>query len=572
MRSQSTKYYPFLKCLHPKVIVNPVTLQHLEVGCGVCKACLQMRANKASFLCSMEEQSHKYNMFVTLTYNTEYLPYMHPVKKENGDIYFVNDCSRVENFIRKYQPKYVSKIGVGSDNSVLGILSGESASHFDSDKIFKRVRNVKKPWYRRVPYGYIPFLAPSDLQQFMKNLRYELNRVRKTKKLIRSVNKRTGAPLKHPIYEIQRIQWTSEEIRYYAVGEYGPHSFRPHFHLDVHFDCEETFSHFIEACSASWPFGHVDVSLVRNNVSSYIAKYLNCSVSLPSLYSLPAFKPKSFHSLFYAFSLLKGTQEEVYKNGFKSFVERSCLLNGKYVNFMPWRSLTSWFYPKCQGFSYLPYNFIRQSYTILLKCYEVYGKTKSIAFYRDNIVNDIHDFVINPVTEFFYETYKLRPSYDGSDESSFSKSSSLESSVYSVLTTSRHFLTIVCQSQDTSFLDYVEIDSKINLIRRFYKWYDLYQLNLWYSKISDFTLSQNNIPYLINFYFTFGENGYVECLDGSSDAFYSFCDNYNYDVKPIFLKDSELYYRFKSDVENNFLCAQLRKVHNDLNLILNTDE
>ena len=61
--------YPLVKCYHPRHVQNKYTGEVIQVGCGVCKACLKRRADKMSFLCAIEEQSHKYCMFATLTYS-----------------------------------------------------------------------------------------------------------------------------------------------------------------------------------------------------------------------------------------------------------------------------------------------------------------------------------------------------------------------------------------------------------------------------------------------------------------------------------------------------------------------
>ena len=68
----------------------------VEVGCGVCKACLARRANKMSLLCSVEEAEHKYGMFVTLTYDPQFAPLMWPTLDEkNGVVRWYSSCDRL---------------------------------------------------------------------------------------------------------------------------------------------------------------------------------------------------------------------------------------------------------------------------------------------------------------------------------------------------------------------------------------------------------------------------------------------------------------------------------------------
>ena len=68
------KDYPFTKCLNPRKIINPYSHQTLVVPCGKCRACALNKDSRNSFLCSLESLSHKYCMFVTLTFANRFIP------------------------------------------------------------------------------------------------------------------------------------------------------------------------------------------------------------------------------------------------------------------------------------------------------------------------------------------------------------------------------------------------------------------------------------------------------------------------------------------------------------------
>ena len=88
--------YPLVKCYHPRHVQNKYTGEVIQVGCGVCKACLKRRADKMSFLCAIEEQSHKYCMFATLTYSNDYVPRMYPeVDNELRLVRWYSYCDRL---------------------------------------------------------------------------------------------------------------------------------------------------------------------------------------------------------------------------------------------------------------------------------------------------------------------------------------------------------------------------------------------------------------------------------------------------------------------------------------------
>lgn len=86
-----------------------------------------------------------------------------------------------------------------------------------------------------LPEGNI--LIKSDLQKFLKRLR----------KLYSSIS-----------------------IRYFAVGEYGDKSFRPHFHLAL-FSSDELFQSDIESC---WTFGFSLLAEFNKDTARYVTGYV----------------------------------------------------------------------------------------------------------------------------------------------------------------------------------------------------------------------------------------------------------------------------------------------------------
>lgn len=170
--------YPLVKCYHPRHIQNKYTGQVIEVGCGVCKACLQQRASKLSFLCSMEEIAHKYCMFVTLTYSDDYIPKMYPEYDEELNIVkWISYCHRL-----------------GDAGKVISVDYGD----WHKTKDIRGYLSLLQ--YKCNLDGYLSYPSKRDIQLFLKRLRKNLSK------------------------------YTDEKIRYYAVSEYGPKTFRAHYH------------------------------------------------------------------------------------------------------------------------------------------------------------------------------------------------------------------------------------------------------------------------------------------------------------------------------------------------------
>ena len=107
-------------------------------------------------------------------------------------------------------------------------------------------------------FGYgnnlIPFLNYVDVQNYIKRLRKHLSR------------------------------YTDEKISFYAVGEYGPVHFRPHFHLLLFFNSKKIADVLRECHSKSWKLGRSDIQRSNGGCSSYVASYVNSLASAPSFY------------------------------------------------------------------------------------------------------------------------------------------------------------------------------------------------------------------------------------------------------------------------------------------------
>ena len=113
----------------------------------------------------------------------------------------------------------------------------------------------------------IPYCNTSDCQLFLKRLRF-------------AVNKKYN-----------------EQIRFYAVSEYGPRTYRPHWHLLLFFNSDELTEVISQYVSESWSYGSTSCDLSRGGSASYVASYVNSSCCLPSLYvQHKEIRPRSLHS------------------------------------------------------------------------------------------------------------------------------------------------------------------------------------------------------------------------------------------------------------------------------------
>ena len=102
----------------------------------------------------------------------------------------------------------------------------------------------------------IPFLSYVDVQNYIKRLR------------------------KHLFQQLGSY----ETLHFYAVGEYGPVHFRPHFHLLLFTNSNQVAKVLRECHDKSWKLGRSDFQRAAGGAASYVASYVNSLSAAPLLY------------------------------------------------------------------------------------------------------------------------------------------------------------------------------------------------------------------------------------------------------------------------------------------------
>lgn len=283
-------------CQHRSFITNRYTGQRIAVDCGQCDYCIYKRAQKASMRVKTAGSAFKYSYFVTLTYDNEHVPLMNceVLHSEYEDALSISGDKVFGYEKHSYIP--VSEYSCSDSSSLRHIFFTQVQGTVPYNRESGQYESVKDNWFLSMdairsfiaktksvtPYGIegelsdrygdnlIPFLNYVDVQNYIKRLR------------------------KH----LKTSLGSYESLHFFAVGEYGPIHFRPHYHILL-FTNSKQVSTVLRLChDKSWKLGRSDFQASRSGASSYVASYVNSLVSAPLLYrSCRAFKPRQRASI-----------------------------------------------------------------------------------------------------------------------------------------------------------------------------------------------------------------------------------------------------------------------------------
>lgn len=499
--------YPFTKCLNPKKIINPYTRESMIVECGSCPACSLRKSSMAALKVKLESLTHKYCMFVTLTYNNVSLPRM-ILKACNR---YIDEVGEVQDTREPFSLVDVTQ-RLGTQGTVLG---------YTPDYYF--IHNVLS---RKVglPSGILPHLSKYDAQLFIKRLRRNIERYFN--------NNEINIP----------------KIRYYLVGEYGPVHFRPHYHVLLWFENDELFSSIRQIIYKSWPFGRIDLQKSRGQCSDYVAKYLNSFCSLPEVLKMRSVRPFSIHSSHLGEKIFEATREEIYSSDYRTIISRSIPSITTNSDVVMWRSLKAYFFPKCKGFSFLNQSERLYAYSAYVNAYRITG-TSCVAtqaryivncllsrFYHVDMADDIY-YYDDKLLDYFMVSSMFDPwNFEGKQfalhiDDVFRR-------IYMELRLSKHFHRYVCKGFINNY------QPMIAKIEEFWNAADLDNLNKFYLNQSEYVLS--------------------DWFEDEEDFQFFYC-NKGFDSSKF--KERKCYQLYSSLVKTNSENAIKHKKLNDLNKV-----
>lgn len=262
------------RCQNPRTVINKYTHEPVVVSCGSCPSCVLRRSGVQTNLLTTYSAQFRYVYFVTLTYAPCFLPTLEVsvIEACTDDVADVPCVPSIDDLDAGDPNTYLfgfrsvpRSASVKLKNSTVERTFKDSEVRFSYPMKPKDLLSILGKVKHDVP-NRIPYICNRDLDLFLKRL---------------------------------RSYYPDEKLRYYAVSEYGPTSFRPHWHLLLFSDSERFSQTVCENVSKAWSYGRCDASLSRGFAAPYVASYVNSFVALPNFYTqMPkVVRPKSFHSI-----------------------------------------------------------------------------------------------------------------------------------------------------------------------------------------------------------------------------------------------------------------------------------
>lgn len=309
-----------LSCSRPRRVFNKYIKDWVTVPCGHCAACAKARSNRLVSMINNASRSAGITYFVTLTYRPSSLPWCQ-FNLQYGNIV---TRSTVHNW------RYRSRVSVVSEYDTHVPLNPTDLHFFElgmpsiSDSSF-------------MGRGRFGVLVKSDLQKFFKRFRKLFN-----------------------------YAFPTHYFKYFAIGEYGTQTFRPHFHIALFVDHVLSYSKLSSLLSLAWKLGIIDFQVSKGSVASYLSSYLAGVTPVPSFLTQEFCKPFCVHSAFSAFALTPQQEKKLFQRAYFDRISTIYVDTPTGPAILPYpRSMRARLFPKCSRF----YSRSRTSLSSVLQLY-----------------------------------------------------------------------------------------------------------------------------------------------------------------------------------------------------------
>lgn len=504
-------------CRNPRRIKNRDD-KEIVVPCGNCVDCFERKAIRGADWLNKNMLEHKYNVFVTLTYSLANVPTMVLIQHHDGV-----SCQDATERPMKTKGKRgdYKKVSVNYGKRLYFIPGLQMAD----DRLFIEFYRQAHSYYgkpfddKEFEHGCytLRYIDNSDFQRFIKRLRFQ----------IRSE--------------------MDADISYFAVSEYGPRSFSPHFHAVISFDDQrlsECIGEYIDKC---WKYGRVDTSFAHSGSAcgNYVASYCNSVLSLPYYLNFKSVKPRSFHSQSSTRKINKVIRDYLFAHPHVAKDEFDFYFNGDVYKWFPTRHNINTLFPRCYNYGGKDIESRRSLYTLYPRLQEKTALCKC---------SDITKYIIQ------HEPYILRQ-LDIFPERDFSRmcdqralcidyfkhhclddySITIYNRVYSAVALSRRFVEDICTAEYP--FEYV-----FGLITKYYDELPLYMLKKQYESMIEYE-KQTGLTNFDIFYWWQTADSHGNLITPTD--FYSYLYNHSYIKSAFARRDARIFKKIKKKELND---------------------
>lgn len=322
--------FSLYSCFSPRKVYNKYLCREVTANCGKCAYCRSLRAFDLTSRVQREfvNQGGNTALFITLSYDNDHLP----VYQYNGRArrWLSNcGCPEFEPLPECAVNEYPTPIKYDIDGKMpLRALGTRSASRYKMRPAFAH-------------------LCYPDVQRYFALVRARFYAL---------CTRYDNSPL-HIAYEDVDLTYETFSYRYAVCGEYGPTTFRPHYHIVIflnHAANDRQLSAISQIFSSSWSLGLVDIQAVTSDgVAPYLADYVTGLGNIPSVLQGKRVRPCFHFSQSPTIGTLSLSEDEVrtYLYSCDAFRRRyDDRKQSVVVEELPSSSLRRYF-PQCKGFS-----------------------------------------------------------------------------------------------------------------------------------------------------------------------------------------------------------------------------
>lgn len=317
-------------CTNVSTIYNRYIKKNIYVNCGKCPACLQSKAFGRSARIRNTVTSDTYCLFVTLTYDNHFVPYIDTNDLDVGKNYDVpiyrDAVGRYTRMNRSYCFSFNAKQKRVRISSIPYIQVKKSDLRFNTSRR-RGLSALRGKSINHVGVCYYP-----DSQNFLKRLRQIL---------------------------VRNYGFT-DSFSYFCCSEYGARTKRPHFHF-LFFIPKDSLEVFRLSVVKAWPFADRYRTLsnieIARDCANYVSSYVNCGHGLSDFYKNNFIRQKHSYSKVFGMSLpsfsLDSILEKVKQGDLHYIVERFIQGYRTNVNMLIPQYVINRFFPLFKGYSRL---------------------------------------------------------------------------------------------------------------------------------------------------------------------------------------------------------------------------